>query len=67
MNVGLDAEAAAKTAKMLADMSSSIPGIDEAIAFNELMQRVRKQHFDVIVFDTAPTGKIHLNAFKCCL
>eukprot|EP00494_Astrolonche_serrata_P032302 UN32571 len=37
-------------------MSSSIPGIDEAFAFAELMKRVQKKEHDVIVFDTAPTG-----------
>merc|ERR1719320_2001059 len=40
----------------LTELSSSVPGIDEAMAFNALMQQVKSQDFDVIVFDTAPTG-----------
>lgn len=41
---------------MMADMSSSIPGIDEAISFAELMKTVNSMQYSVIVFDTAPTG-----------
>lgn len=41
---------------MLRDLAFSIPGIDEAIAFSEVMKRVNTHDFEVIVFDTAPTG-----------
>ncbi len=41
---------------MIAELSSSIPGIDEAMSFAELMQQVQTMEYEVIVFDTAPTG-----------
>eukprot|EP01084_Bolivina_argentea_P319728 554580_1 len=40
----------------LSEISSSVPGIDEAMSFNELIKQVKKQDFDLIIFDTAPTG-----------
>ena len=33
-----------------------LPGLDEAIAFDELLKHVENPAWDVIVFDTAPTG-----------
>ena len=33
-----------------------MPGIDEAIAFSELMNSVDKLEYDLLIFDTAPTG-----------
>ena len=33
-----------------------LPGLDEAIAFDELLKHVENPTWDVIVFDTAPTG-----------
>jgi arsenite-transporting ATPase len=41
---------------MMSDLTSSIPGIDEAMSFSELMKQVQSLDFDVVVFDTAPTG-----------
>ncbi|AAS52205.2 ADR285Wp [Eremothecium gossypii ATCC 10895] len=46
----------------LADLTGSIPGIDEALSFMEVMKHIKKQeqgdgeHFDTVIFDTAPTG-----------
>ncbi|AET40357.1 guanine nucleotide exchange factor GET3 Ecym_5621 [Eremothecium cymbalariae DBVPG len=46
----------------LADLTSSIPGIDEALSFMEVMKHIKRQEegeserYDVVIFDTAPTG-----------
>lgn len=41
---------------LLGDIGNAIPGIDEAMAFGTLMKSVREMAYDVVVFDTAPTG-----------
>ncbi len=41
---------------LMGDLTSSIPGIDEAMSFAELMKQVQTMDYDTIVFDTAPTG-----------
>lgn len=41
---------------LFSELASSIPGIDEAMSFAELMKQVQSFAYDVIVFDTAPTG-----------
>lgn len=43
-------------AGLMGDIGKAIPGIDEALAFGSLMQSVRDMEYDVVVFDTAPTG-----------
>jgi len=41
---------------MMRDLAFSIPGIDEAFGFAEVMKQIKSTSFSVIVFDTAPTG-----------
>ena len=41
------------------DMNASemvLPGLDEAMAFDELLKHLENPDWDVVVFDTAPTG-----------
>ena len=40
----------------LKDLMASVPGIDEATSFGEVMRSLDDYNFDVIIFDTAPTG-----------
>lgn len=41
---------------LMGDIGNAIPGIDEAMAFGTLMKSVRDMEYDVVIFDTAPTG-----------
>jgi len=38
------------------DMAGMTPGIDEVAAFDKFLQYMHSKEYDVIVFDTAPTG-----------
>lgn len=42
--------------KVMQELVSAFPGVDEAMGFAELMQSVQSMPYSVIVFDTAPTG-----------
>jgi len=49
---------------MMSDLTSSVPGIDEALSFMEVLKHIKNQSndenneikYDTIIFDTAPTG-----------
>jgi len=41
---------------IMQDIAFSIPGVDEAMSFAEVLKQVKNLSYKVIVFDTAPTG-----------
>eukprot|EP00166_Cyanidium_caldarium_P001607 ctg_1813.g500 len=46
----------AAPSEVIRDLLQAVPGIDDAIAFTRLMQRIQALDYDVVVLDTAPTG-----------
>lgn len=46
----------ASASNAITSMLQSIPGIDETLSFIQMIQLVRTMAYDVVVFDTAPTG-----------
>ncbi|MCH1540115.1 MAG: ArsA family ATPase [Candidatus Poseidonia sp.] len=55
----LDPSAKEEIAEMKSEVKTSemiLPGLDEALAFDELLRHMENPTWDVVVFDTAPTG-----------
>lgn len=55
-SAGAASEEEAGISTLMSELTASIPGIDEAMSFSELMKQVQSMDYDVVVFDTAPTG-----------
>ncbi len=53
---GQDEEATADSTSFMKDLMASVPGIDEATSFGEVIKSLDEYNFDLIIFDTAPTG-----------
>lgn len=51
-----DDEAAAESMGFMKDLMASVPGIDEATSFGEVIKSLDEYNFSLIIFDTAPTG-----------
>ena len=55
----LDPSAKSELDDMKSDIKTAdmiLPGLDEALAFDELLKHMENPTWDVVVFDTAPTG-----------
>ena len=56
MAQGQDEEATAESMGFMKDLMASVPGIDEATSFGEVIKSLDEYNFSLIIFDTAPTG-----------
>lgn len=56
MAQGQDDEATQESMGFMKDLMASVPGIDEATSFGEVIKSLDEYNFSVIIFDTAPTG-----------
>ena len=53
---GMNKEMQEQGKGIMDEIMGSIPGIDEATSFGQILKNLDQYKFDVIVFDTAPTG-----------
>ena len=51
-----DEEASQESMGFMKDLMASVPGIDEATSFGEVIKSLDEYNFSLIIFDTAPTG-----------
>ena len=51
-----DEEATQESMGFMNEMMASVPGIDEATSFGEVIKSLDEYNFSLIIFDTAPTG-----------
>jgi arsenite-transporting ATPase len=51
-----ETEEGAESTSFMKELFQSVPGIDEATAFGAIMSNLDDYNFDLIIFDTAPTG-----------
>ncbi|KAI5841411.1 anion-transporting ATPase-like domain-containing protein [Morchella snyderi] len=51
-----EGNAANPLGSMMQDLAFSIPGVDEAMSFAEVLKQVKSLSYSTIIFDTAPTG-----------
>jgi len=56
MSQGQDEEASQESMGFMKDLMASVPGIDEATSFGEVIKSLDEYNFSLIIFDTAPTG-----------
>ena len=53
---GMTEEQQEQSNSLFAEIKNSIPGIDEATSFGQMLKGLDDYDFDLIIFDTAPTG-----------
>jgi arsenite-transporting ATPase len=41
---------------MFQELAFSIPGVDEAMSFAEVLKQLKSMQYELVIFDTAPTG-----------
>jgi arsenite-transporting ATPase len=54
--MGIDDGESSSGLGFLKEIMASVPGIDEATSFGEVLRSIDNYNFDLIIFDTAPTG-----------